>query len=330
MPAEWALREGTLMAWPVRHEAWLDGLDEAREGFAEVANAIGERERVIMVARPDSAADARRRLSSAIEIWELPHDDSWMRDNGPTFLLNGKGERAAVNWRFNAWGGKYAPYEADDALAPLVLERLGVRRFDAPLVMEGGSIHSDGEGTILTTAECLLNPNRNPGLSKTDIEGHLRDYLGARAFVWLDRGLPGDETDGHVDNIACFVAPGVVAVQAASDDDPAAALLSRAADAAGRTLELLRVPPPPERRCRGEILTLSYINYYPVSGALVVPLFGRDGDSETRAADDKALSILREAYPGRRVVGIDGMKIIKGGGNVHCITQQIPAAGRGA
>jgi agmatine deiminase len=328
MPAEWAPREGTLMAWPIRAEAWLDGLEEAREGYAEVANAIVGFERLIMIARPDCAADARRRLSSAVEIWELPHDDSWMRDNGPTFLLDSSGDRAAVNWRFNAWGGKYQPFGADDALAPLVLERLGVRRFDAPLVMEGGSIHSDGEGTILTTAECLLNPNRNPRLSKAEIEGHLRDYTGARAFLWLEKGIPGDETDGHVDNVACFAAPGRVVVQVpAEGPDANADFLSRSRDAAGRLLEVLRIPEPPEQRCRGERLTLSYVNYYPVEGGLILPVFGKNGDGAAKKADDRALAILREAYPGRKIVAADGIKIIKGGGNVHCITQQIPRAG---
>ena len=329
MPAEWAPRTGTLMAWPIRADAWLDGLEEARAGYTEVANAICEFERLIMIVRPDCLGDARKRLSAAIEIWELPYDDSWMRDNGPTFLLDEEGNRAAVNWRFNAWGKKYAPYDADDALAPMILERLGVRRFDAPLVMEGGSIHSDEEGTILTTEECLLNKNRNPELTKAEIEGFLRDYVGARSFVWLKKGLPGDETDGHVDNIACFVAPGRVAVQVTSaDSDANADFLSGSRDAAGRLLEVLRIPEPPARRCRGETLTLSYINYYPVSGGLLVPVFGGDGDSAARKADDRALSLLREAYPGRKIVAIDGMRIIKGGGNVHCITQQIPAAGR--
>lgn len=332
MPAEWAPRQGTLMAWPVRAEAWLDGLDEARAGCAEAANAISGAEPVIMVVRPECAAAARKQLSSAVEIWELPHDDSWMRDNGPTFILNPSGERAAVKWRFNAWGRKYAPYDADDALAPLILERMGVRRFDAPLVMEGGSIHSDGEGTILATEECLLNPNRNPALSRTDIEGYLRAYVGAKKILWLKKGIPGDETDGHVDNVACFVEPGVVAVQTQADaalsrEDDNARALENFRDAAGRSLRVIRIPEPPSRFCRGERLTLSYINYYPVSGALVVPLFGRDGDADARKADDTALGILRDAYPGRKMFGIDGIKIIKGGGNVHCITQQIPAVG---
>lgn len=324
MPGEWEDRDFTLMAWPVRAEAWLAGLEEARQGYVETAHAICEFERVVMIARSDVAEDARRRLSTAVEVWELPHDDSWVRDSGPTFLVDEEGGRVGVSWRFNAWGEKYTPYDADDRLAAELLSRLGTPRFDAPLVLEGGSIHSDGEGTILTTAECLLNPNRNPRLSKADIEGYLRDFLGARSFVWLETGLPGDETDGHVDNIACFVKPGTVLVQGPLTARNQA-LLSEARDAAGRRLEVIAVEAPPERRCAGEPLTLSYVNYYPTAGGLVVPTFGAEGGEDLRRADDRALGILREAYPGRKVVAVDGMKIIKGGGNVHCITQQVPA-----
>lgn len=342
MPSEWEPREGTLMAWPVRGEAWLDGLAEARDGFVQVANAISDFERLVMIVRGgrdaegyEAVADARKRLSSSIEIWELPHDDSWLRDNGPTFLLDAKGNRAGVSWRFNAWGEKYRPYDADDRLAALILERLGVRRFDAPIVLEGGSIHVDGEGTLLTTEECLLAKNRNPELSKAKIEDLLRDFLGVKTFVWLDRGLAGDETDGHVDNLACFVKAGLVAMQATSDkNDPNfanseknLALLMKARDAAGRRLDLITIEQPPARTCRGEALTLSYINYYPVSGGLIVPVFASSGGTDMATADQRALGILRELYPDRKIVPIDGMRIIKGGGNVHCITQQIPAAG---
>jgi len=324
MPAEWEARDFTLMAWPVRPEAWLAGLEEARDGYAETAHAIAEFEKVVMIARPEVAADARARLSAAVEVWELDHDDSWVRDSGPTFLLDDAGGRAAVNWRFNAWGRKYSPYDADDRLAAEILSRMGVPRFDAPLVLEGGSIHSDGEGTILTTEECLLNPNRNPELSRSDIEGLLRDFLGVRAFVWLGKGLAGDETDGHVDNLACFVRPGTVLVQGPLSAENAAAL-ERGRDAAGRRLSVMAVDAPPPRSCAGEALTLSYVNYYPTAGGIVVPLFGRDDGADMKRADDRALGVLREAYPDRKIVPVDGMKIIKGGGNVHCITQQVPA-----
>jgi len=352
MPAEWEPRELTLMSWPVRAETWLDGLAGANDGYAEVANAISSFEKLVMIARhqPDvdgrvPHSEAKQRLSSDIELWDFPHDDSWLRDNGPTFVLGPSGERAGCTWRFNAWGQKYQPFDADQALAPLILERLGIRRIDAPFVLEGGSIHSDGAGTVLTTRECLLNSNRNPSLTQTDIEGYLRAYLDARSFIWLDRGLYGDETDGHVDNLACFVRPGLIAMQVPrcwkdhtnqkmSPDERACAdnleILATARDAAGRQLEVITIEAPPARTCRGETLTLSYINFYPVTGGLIVPVFGRDGDAETKKADGRALGILGELYPDRRIHPVDGMRIIKGGGNVHCITQQVPLPSRSA
>lgn len=343
MPAEWFPRQATLMSWPVRDEAWLAGLEEAREGYVEVARAIAAFEPLIMVARPvedppgyRASADARRRLPDSVEIWEFSHDDSWIRDNGPTILIDAEGRRAGVNWKFNAWGEKYHPYEADDQLAPHILARLGFPRFDAPLVLEGGSIHVDGEGTLLTTEECLLAPNRNPQLSRAEIEQYLRDYLGVDTIIWLGKGLWGDETDGHVDNLACFVRPGLVVLQGATGQDSPnwkrtqenLRILSEARDARGRRLEVVLIPEPPQRFYHGEPLTLSYINFYPVTGGLVVPVFGKSGDGELKKADDRALGILRDLYPGRTLVPIDGMKIIKGGGNVHCITQQVPAARR--
>ncbi|MCA1949089.1 MAG: agmatine deiminase family protein [Treponema sp.] len=341
MPAEWAPRSGTLMSWPVRDEAWLEGLDEARAGYVEVAQAISEFEPLYMVARSrkDTSGyspfqDAKKRLPQSVEVWDFPHDDSWIRDNGPTILVNRDGRRAGINWRFNAWGEKYKPYDADDGLAKLILEKLRLPRYDAPLVLEGGSIHVDGEGTLLTTEECLLAKNRNPSLSKAEIESYLKSYLSVSTIIWLDRGLWGDETDGHVDNLACFVKPGRVLIQVAADPDSPnmpnskknLSILNTARDAQSRKLEIVEIPEPPRRTCRGESLTLSYINFYPVSGGLIVPVFGKDGDVELKRADDRALGILREQYPDRKIVPIDGMKIIKGGGNVHCITQQIPQA----
>lgn len=341
MPPEWSPRECTLMAWPVRAEAWLDGLEEARDGYTEIAAAISEFENLYMVAHSTADEngyipyeDARRRLPKVVAVWDFPHDDSWLRDNGPTIVVHQDGRRAGINWQFNAWGEKYYPYEADNALAPLILEKLGIPRYDAPLVLEGGSIHVDGEGTLLTTEECLLAKNRNPSLKKDDIEEYLKSYLSVSTVIWLEKGLWGDETDGHVDNLACFVQPGRVLLQVARDENSPnmrnsmrnLSILKEVRDNRGRQLELVTIVEPPRRFCRGESLTLSYINFYPVSGGLIVPLFGKDGDAELKRADDRALGILREQYPDRKIVPIDGMKIIKGGGNVHCITQQIPKA----
>jgi len=339
MPPEWFPRAGTLMSWPVRSEAWLDGLEEARDGYVEVARAIAEFEQLYMVARSETEADgyvpyaeARKRLPSTVEVWDFPHDDSWLRDNGPTIVVHEDGRRAGINWQFNAWGEKYHPFNADNELAHRILEKLGLPRYDAPLILEGGSIHVDGEGTLLTTEECLLAKNRNPSLSKEAIENYLKAYLSVSTIIWLDQGLWGDETDGHVDNLACFIQPGRVLIQVATEADSPnmpnsrknLAILESARDAKGRKLEIVTIPEPPRRTCRGESLTLSYINFYPVSGGLIVPVFGKEGDADMKKADDRALGILREQYPDRKIVPIDGMKIIKGGGNVHCITQQIP------
>jgi agmatine deiminase len=233
-----------------------------------------------------------------------------------------------VNWKFNAWGEKYTPYELDDHVAPLILEQLNVPRFDAPLVLEGGSIHVDGEGTLLTTEECLLNLNRNPHLTRKEIEEEVKKYLNVSQIIWLKRGLDGDETDGHIDNIACFAAPGKIMIQVCDDpQDPnyeitveSLEILSKATDAKGRRIEVIKIPQAPYREHNGHRLTLSYLNFYIVNGGIILPVFGEDA-VET---DKEAERILQEAFPNHKVVPVDGMPLIKEGGNIHCITQQMP------
>jgi agmatine deiminase len=264
-----------------------------------------------------------------ISLLTVPHNDAWLRDNGPTFVRDAGGRLAGINWKFNAWGGKYAPWDLDDAVAPAVLEAYGIRRFDAPLVMEGGSFHTDGEGTLLTTEECLLNPNRNPHLSREQIESCLCGFLGVEKVIWLKRGLAGDETDGHVDNIACFAAPGKVLMQVCSDprDENYAItqenlqILREARDARGRAFEVVPIGQPPAAYCGDQRLTLSYLNFYFVNGGIIVPVFG----GNAAEADAAAVRILQETFPDRRIRTIDGMAVIKEGGNVHCTTQQMPA-----
>ena len=259
----------------------------------------------------------------------MEHNDSWMRDNGPTFLTNGKGEVAGVNWKFNAWGGKYSPWELDDLVAPTLLRQLAVPCFNAPLVLEGGSIHVDGEGTLLTTEECLLNKNRNPELKRAEIEELVKQYVNVEQIIWLKRGLYGDETDGHVDNIACFARPGCVILQTCSDPgDPNYAItkenleiLQKARDAKGRKLEIIQIQQPPAGFYQGSRLTLSYLNFYFVNGGIILPVFG----GECTETDRLAEQTLQKAFPDREIVKVDGMSLIKEGGNVHCITQQMPA-----
>jgi agmatine deiminase len=325
MPAEWAPHARCWMAWPCRAELWRDRLAAARAAYAAVARAIARFEPVTMVTNLGDARGARDLLGNGIAILELPLNDSWMRDIGPTFLLSGSGALAGAAWRFNAWGGKYRDYADDARLAGRLLGQLGVRGFEAPFVLEGGAIHVDGEGTALVTEQCLLHPNRNPALRRADIEAHLRDWLGVQTIIWLGQGLIDDETDGHVDNLACFARPGVVL--ALSEDDylepnyPALAenleRLGKATDARGRRLEVVPIQQPRERRVGGRRLPLSYINFYRANGAIVIPRFDdpRDADAER---------VLRGVFPELALVVVPALDIVRGGGGIHCITQQQP------
>ena len=328
MPAEWHRHERTLIEWPVKASmVWPENYDEVCAGYAQVAKAVAAFEPVTMIVNADTARDAENHCGKAAEYLVIEHNDAWCRDNGPTFLLSEDKKLAGMNWQFNAWGGKYPHYELDNKVAPAVLQHYNVPCFDSPIVLEGGSIHVDGEGTMLTTRECLLNKNRNASLSQAQIEDELKRCLKVKKIIWLDKGLCGDETDGHVDNIACFAQPGVVLLQTCHDkNDPNynitlenLDILNSASDAAGRKLEIIEIPQPPERFYEGERLTLSYLNFYFVNGGLILPVFGGDA-SET---DEKAAEILKALYPERRIVPVDGMALVKEGGNVHCITQQM-------
>ncbi|MDA8234068.1 MAG: agmatine deiminase [Clostridia bacterium] len=330
MPPEWAEHARTFIEWPVKEAmCWPENCDEVYAGFAEVARAIAQFEPVTMLVNPDGREMAKRLCGPAVEILEVEHNDSWMRDNGPTFVVNQRGEVAGINWKFNAWGEKYSPWDLDDQVAPKLLEHLVVPRFDAPLVMEGGSIHVDGEGTLLTTEECLLNKNRNPHLSREEIEDLVKKYLNIEKIIWLKRGLEGDETDGHVDNVACFARPGQVIIQTCSDPgDPNFELtqenldiINSTTDARGRKLEIIKINQPPATFYQGKRLTLSYLNFYFVNKGIILPVFG-EGFSEV---DYAAQETLQKVFPDRRIVKVDGMSLVKEGGNVHCITQQMPA-----
>lgn len=329
MPAEWEQHERTLIEWPVKDSlVWSENYNKVCEGYANVAKAIHKFEPVTMIVNEDTLAEAKALCGEGIEYLIIPHNDAWCRDNGPTFLLNKDNMLAAVNWRFNAWGEKYVPYDLDDKVASSVLKHYKVPYFDAPIILEGGSIHVDGEGTLLSTKECLLNPNRNPDLSQEQIEAEVKKYLNVSKVIWLNRGLYGDETDGHVDNVACFAKPGVVLIQTCSNpEDPNyeisnenLEILRNEKDSKGRALQIIEIPHPPVRFYNEERLTLSYLNYYTVNGGIILPVFG--GDAEE--TDKRAEEILKEVYPERRIVTIDGMSLITEGGNVHCITQQMP------
>jgi agmatine deiminase len=322
MPAEWAPHERTLMAWPCRRDLWRTQLDAAKEQYAGVANAVAAFEPLTMVCQTEAdAAEARAALIGAVEIVVLDIDDSWLRDNGPIFVLGEDGRRAGVHFGFNAWGRRFEPWDRDAAVGAALIERLGDRRYDAPFVLEGGSIAVDGAGVLLTTEQCLLNPNRNPELDREQIEEGLREYLGVEQVVWLGQGLVEDrDTDGHVDLIAAFTRPGQVLLQTVAPGEPSHERMAENRSrlvAAG--LDVVELPILPSLEVDGEPTAVSHMNFYLCNGGAVVPVAGA-------ASDGEALERIAAAYPDREVVGVPAEVIAYGGGGPHCITQQVPVA----
>jgi agmatine deiminase len=329
MPAEWAPHARTWMCWPCRVEAWggPEGLLRAKQAYARVARAISSFEPVVMAVRPHDAAEAKLACAGKVELFEVALDDSWARDSGPTFLLGSEDKRSGVQWRFNAWGNKYRPFDQDAEFATRVLKRADVPVYRAPFVCEGGAIHADGEGTLITTEQCLLNDNRNPDLTQQQIEEGLALFTGARRVIWLGEGFADDETDGHVDNIACFAAPGRVIVgvppKRHADYEPvreAIRRLKQARDAQGRAIEVVELAQPTleAQDWRGRPLAASYVNFYLPNGGVVMPAFDDTNDEKARA-------VLADCFPDRDILQIDAMDIVAGGGGIHCITQQEPA-----
>lgn len=348
MPAEWERHAGCWMLWPQRPDTWRYGGKPAQQAFVEAAAAIARFEAVTMGVNPDQYENARAMLPPSVRVVELSNNDAWMRDCGATFVVNDQGDVRGIDWRFNAWGGldkmMYFPWDKDDLVPLKMLEIESLDRYQAPLVMEGGAIHVDGQGALLTIEQCLLHPNRNPTLSRSDIEQALQDYLGIEKIIWLPRGVYEDETDGHIDNLCCFVRPGVVALT--WTDDPADPqyersaetyeVLQAATDAQGRALEIHKIHQPTPMtmtaeeaqgldvvdtaflRPEGERLAGSYINFYIANGGLIVPQF-----NDRRDVD--ALNKLAALFPNHEVIGLYAREILLGGGNIHCITQQQPA-----
>ncbi|MET8507787.1 agmatine deiminase family protein [Streptomyces sp. NPDC004787] len=328
MPAEWSEHEGCLMAWPVREDLWGSVLDDVKEEYANVARAIAAFEPVTMVAPPGHGDEARTKCGAGITVVEMAQDDSWFRDSAPLFVLDGDGNRAAVDFRFNAWGRKHHPYDSDDRISSLLLQHLGIERIASDMILEGGAITVDGEGTLITTEQCLLHPNRNPGMSRDEIETELKAQLGVDKVVWLPYGgLLDTETDGHVDGVCAFAAPGKVVVSLPDDPDHPdharmranRAVLEHTTDAQGRPFEIVEIPQTAFATVAGAEVEVSYLNYYVANGGVVVPV-------ADLPQDDAALAVIAAAYPGRKVVGVRALAIAYGGGGVHCITQQIPAA----
>lgn len=365
MPGEFEEHEGCVMIWPVRPGSWPYGAKEAQKTFIEIAHAISQSEKVWMLCSHSHADEVKRALEQAdisnAQVVEIETDDAWARDIGPTCVVKeertgtvfagnpGKRKVRGIDWKFNAWGGKtdglYAHWDNDNAAAKRICDALGIDCYDAQdFVLEGGSIHSDGEGTVIVTEACLLSSGRNPQMSKAQIENELMEYLGAEKIIWLPNGIYNDETNEHVDNICAFVKPGEV-VLAWTDDvnDPQfllsckdLAILEQETDAKGRkfVVHKLLIPKKPVRitqeevdgllfeegedvREAGERLAASYVNFYISNGGVVVPQFEDEHDAA-------AVETLQKLFPERVIYPIYARPVIVGGGNIHCITQQIP------
>ena len=337
MPPEWAPHERVWMAFPRVGPTLGDdraSADEARDTWAAVANAIAEREPVTMVVDWSALGEARRRLAAAVDVVEAPLDDFWMRDIGPTFVLDETGRLGAVDWTFNGWGaGPRVTWERDERIARIVAEIAGAVHLPSPLVNEGGGIHVDGEGTVLLTETVQLDPRRNPYATRERVEWELARTIGATTCVWLPRGLTRDNhalgTHGHVDMVATFARPGLVLLHAQRDPDhpdhhvmrEVRAAIEDSTDAAGRHLEIVEIPAPETLRDDEGFVDYSYVNHLVVNDGVIACGYGEP------EADGRAAAILHEVY-GREVVTIDARPILARGGGIHCITQQQPASAR--
>ncbi|HEV2268820.1 MAG TPA: agmatine deiminase [Steroidobacteraceae bacterium] len=349
MPAEFEPHEATWLLWPERTDNWRDGARPAQEAVLKVATALRHFETVNLGVSPEHFEEVREITPAGVQAANIEYDDIWVRDIGPTFLVSESPDTLrSVTWRFNAWGGLYKPYTRDLTVPREISSDAFGRemrdRYAAPIVLEGGAIHVDGQGTVLLTEECVLNPNRNPGMTREQAEEVLRQYLGVNQFIWLGKGVFNDETSGHVDNLACFAGPGRVCLTWTDDKrDPQYAIsldawerLNDTRDAQGRRLEVFKVPMPGplymtaeearglvpsesmKRRHAGDRLAASYVNFYFGNGGIIMPLL----DPRT---DEQAAAVLRRACPDRLIVGIPAREILLGGGGIHCITQQIPS-----
>ncbi len=329
MPAEWEPHAATWIAWPHSREWFGERLPEVEDTYVAIATELARSETLkVLVSDELCGVRARERLRGVVaEFHVVETHEIWLRDSGPTFVLDERGERVALDWTFNAWGGKYASAALDDAVAARVANLAGVRAERPGLVLEGGALEVDGEGTLLLVESTALGPTRNPGLSRADLEQRLRELLGVSRIVWLRAELPGDDTDGHVDNVARFVAPGRVACTRALDpQDPAhasleecRALLAAARDAQGRAFELVDLPLPPPIHAGGRRLPASHANFYVANRAVLVPVFAA-------SSDRTALEVLASCFPGRQVVPIPSLPLLRDFGGVHCMTQQEPRA----
>lgn len=340
MPAEWEHHESVWLAWPSAADLWEDELPYAQKEFLALCEAIadpdsktgvllGERLNIV-VNDKKSAADAEKRLAHlAPEFHLIPFGDIWFRDTLPVFLRNAKGERASVSFKFNGWGNKYS-LPGDDTVGMTVAKEAGFKTFATDWIFEGGALEVDGEGTCLTSRQCLLNPNRNPALGEKEIEKIICDYLGVDKVLWVGEGLKNDHTDGHIDTIVRFIAPAKVMIMTTDDPkDPNYEILKKIdqelqgqVDAKGRRLEIVRIPSPGVvLDFEGKIMPASYVNFYISNTKVIVPVYGSPND-------EKAVEAIGKHFLSRQTIGLSAKSILEGGGAFHCISQQVPSKER--
>ena len=325
MPAEWEPHRRCWMQWPHRPDFIWPDIGSTQAAYAKVAKAIRRFEPVTMMVAEAGLAGARALCGEEIDYFVVPLDDSWARDSGPTFVKSGD-ELAASLFLFNAWGRKYERYRNDAAVGRRVSESLGIRTFSANAFLEGGAIAVDGEGTIITTEQCMLNTNRNPGMTRAEAETILCGALGGEKVIWVPGDPEDTETDGHVDALACFVRPGLVLCAVGAEELPERRkilnenwkALEKATDARGRTLELIPLGEAIDATATSDIYCNSYINFYIANGGIVFPSFAAE-------TDQGAQEIVSKLFPDRTLVTVDVTHIAPGGGGIHCITQQQPA-----
>lgn len=352
MPAEYSKHYGTIMIWPERPGSWGTDPKDACKAFTEIIKEISKHENIYVAVSEKKYEEVNEKIGGFANVFCAETNDSWARDTGPTFVVNDNGEICGTDWKFNAWGGEYdglyRDYENDNLFAEKVCDMLGIKHRNAQhFVFEGGSVHSDGEGTLIVTESCLLSKGRNPEMSKEEIENTLKTYLGAKKVIWIPYGIYNDETNEHVDNVCAFVSPANV-VLAWTDNkyDPQYGMslrdfevLSGETDAKGRKINVHKLPIPDEPivfseedclgfefedgedvRTPGERLAASYVNFYFANDIVLIPSFG----GENAESDKRAVKIIANLCKDRKVISIDAYSIIRGGGNIHCITQQIP------
>ncbi len=349
MPGEFEPHDRVFMIWPERPDNWRNGAKPAQEAFTNVAKAIAKHTPVTILANNTQYANCRARVPSDIQVVEISSDDSWVRDCGPTFVINDKGDIRGVDWTFNAWGGLYDglyfPWANDDAMAQKICELEGVDSYRTEgFVLEGGSIHVDGEGTVIVTEMCLLSPGRNPDKSKEEIEDMLKEYLNVEKVIWVKDGIDPYETNGHIDDVACFVRPGEVACIWTDDKEnpfyeqaqAAYKTLSESVDAKGRKLKVHKLCLSKEPchlhgantidivegtlpREEGEISIASYMNFLITNNAIILPQYGDENDA-------LAVEQVQAMFPDYVIEPVRTEEVAFGGGNIHCITQQMPKA----